>query len=118
MHRFARALRKHPTDAENHLWNHLRARRLNGFKFRRERPFGPYVIDFVCLERRIAVELDGSQHAEQLTYDERRDAFIRSYGLRVLRFWNADVLSKTESVLETIAQALHRPEIDGRYGGP
>src|SRR5438477_10969988 len=115
MNRFARALRKHPTDAEEHLWNHLRARRLNGFKFRRQRPFGPYVLDFVCLEARVAVDLDGSQHAEQMSYDEHRDAFIRSYRLRVLRFWNGDVLSKTETVLETICEALHRAEMDGRY---
>jgi very-short-patch-repair endonuclease len=118
MNRFARALRKDPTDAERHLWNYLRARRFDGFKFRRQRPFGRYVLDFVCLEARIAIELDGSQHAEQLAYDERRDAFIRSYGIRVLRFWNSDVLSKTETVLETIYAALHRPEVDGRHGGP
>jgi very-short-patch-repair endonuclease len=115
MNRFARALRKNLTDAEAHLWNHPRARRLNGFKFRRQRPFGPYVLDFVCLEARVAVELDGSQHAKQMSYDEQRDAFIRSYGLRILRFWNGDVLSKTETVLETIYEALQRPEMDGRY---
>jgi len=73
MNRFARTLRKNPTDAEAHLWNHLRARRLNGYKFRRQRPFGPYVLDFVCLDARVAIELDGSQHAEQMSYDERRD---------------------------------------------
>ena len=115
MNRFARTLRKHPTDAEAHLWNHLRARRLNGYKFRRQRPFGPYVLDFVCLEARVAIELDGSQHAEQMSYDEHRDAFIRSYGLRVLRFWSNDVLSQTDTVLETICEALRRPEMDGRY---
>ncbi len=114
MNRFARALRKNPTDAERHLWNHLRARRLNGFRFRRQRPFGPFVCDFICLEASVVVELDGGQHAEQISYDERRDAFFRSYGFRVLRFWNADVLSNTEVVLETIVQAMSHPEIDGR----
>jgi adenine-specific DNA-methyltransferase len=116
MNRFARALRQDPTDAERHLWNHLRARRLNGFKFRRQRPFGPYVLGFVCLEARVAVELDGSQHVEQMAYDEERDAFIRSYGLRILRFWNGDVLHQTQTVLETICAALHRKDVDGRYG--
>lgn len=115
MNRFARALRKNPTDAERQLWIHLRAGRLNGYRFRRQRPFGPYVLDFVCLEARVAIELDGSQHVEQMAYDEQRDAFIRSYGMRVLRFWNGDVLSKTQSVLETICEALSRQEIDGRY---
>jgi very-short-patch-repair endonuclease len=115
MNRFARALRRNPTDAERELWNYLRAGRLNGFKFRRQRPFGPYVLDFVCLEARVAIELDGSQHAEQISYDEHRDAFVRSYGFRILRFWNGDVMAKTEMVLETIYQALHRPEMDGRY---
>src|SRR2546429_39003 len=114
MNRFARALRKDPTDAERHLWNYLRARRLNGFKFRRQRPFGPYVCDFMCLEVSVVIELDGSQHAEQIGYDEKRDAFFRSYGFRVLRFWNTDVLSKTEIVLETIFEALSHEEIDGR----
>jgi very-short-patch-repair endonuclease len=105
VNRFARRLRKNPTDAEQHLWNQLRGRRLNGFKFRRQRPFGPYVLDFICLEARVAVELDGSQHAEHMTYDEHRDAFIRLYGFRVLRFWNGDVMSKTDIVLETICEA-------------
>ncbi len=115
MNRFARALRKNPTDAERHLWNQLRARRLNGFKFRRQRPFGPYVCDFICLEASVVVELDGSQHVEQMAYDESRDAFLRSYGFRVLRFWNIDVISNTKAVLETIFEGLHRKEMDGRF---
>src|SRR4051812_11338828 len=115
MNRFARALRRNPTNAERHLWNHLRARRLNGFRFRRQRPFGPYVCDFVCLEASVVVELDGGQHSEQMAYDQSRDDFLRSHGFRVLRFWNNDALSRTEIVLETIWQALHRPEMDGRF---
>ncbi len=114
MNRFARSLRKNSTDAEQRLWNHLRARRLGGFKFRRQRPFGPYVCDFVCLEASIIIELDGSQHAEQASYDQRRDDFMRSYGYRVLRFWNNDVMTKTDIVVETINAALHHKEIDGR----
>jgi len=115
VNRFARSLRKNQTEAERRLWNHLRARRVNGFKFRRQRPFGPYVCDFVCLEASIVVELDGSQHVMQSHYDARRDAFIRSYGFRVLRFWNTDVLLRTESVLETIYEALYHKEMDGRF---
>jgi very-short-patch-repair endonuclease len=114
MNRFARSLRKNPTEAEQRLWNHLRTRRLSGFKFRRQRPFGPYVCDFICLEASIIIELDGSQHAEQMTYDQYRDDFMRSYGFRVLRFWNGDVLTKTDIVVETIYAALHHKEIDGR----
>ena len=110
MNRFARSLRKNPTDAERRLWNELRARRLNGFKFRRQRPFGPYVCDFVCLEASLIIELDGSQHVEQSRYDAHRDAFMRSYGFRILRFWNADVLSKTDNVLATTFEAIHRKE--------
>jgi very-short-patch-repair endonuclease len=115
VNRFARTLRKNATAAEKHLWNALRGRRLSGFKFRRQRPFGPYVCDFICLEASIVIELDGSQHVEQSDYDERRDAFIRSYGYRVLRFWNADVVEKTESVVETIFAALNRRDMDGRF---
>ncbi len=115
MNRFARALRKNATDPERLLWNHLRRRQLGGFRFRRQRPFGPYVCDFICLEASIVVELDGSQHVEQLTYDKRRDDFFRSYGLRVLRFWNGDVLANIDGVLETIFEALHRKGMDGRF---
>ena len=85
-----------------------------GAKFRRQHSIGPYICDFACVEVRLVVELDGSQHVEQSEYDARRDAFLRSNGLRILRFWNNDVLIRTEAVLETIYEALHRPEIDGR----
>lgn len=114
MIRFVRALRRSPTDAERHLWRHLRRRQLNDFKFRRQHAVGPYVCDFVCLGAGVVVELDGSQHVEQAAYDSRRDAYLRSKGLRVLRFWNADVLARTGDVIDTIYEALHRPEMDGR----
>jgi very-short-patch-repair endonuclease len=108
-------LRNNATDAECRLWRHLRRRQLNGFKFRWQRPIGRYVCDFVCLEALVVVELDGSQHVAQAPYDADRDAFLRSNGFRVLRFWNGDVLSQTASVVETIYEALHRPEMDGRF---
>ena len=114
MLRFARDLRKDPTHSECVLWNRLRRRQLAGFKFRRQHSIGPYICDFACFEARLIVELDGSQHVEQSEYDARRDAFLRSNGFRVLRFWNQDVLSRTDAIFETIYEALHRPEINGR----
>jgi very-short-patch-repair endonuclease len=115
MLRFARDLRKNATDAERLLWSRLRRRQIEGFKFRRQHSVGPYICDFACLELRIVVELDGSQHVDQSDYDVRRDAFLRSNGFRVLRFWNNDVLVRTDSVLETIFEALRQPQMDGRF---
>jgi len=114
MNRFARSLRKHATDPKRLLWSRLRRRQLDGFRFRRQRPFGPYVCDFICLEAKLIVELDGSQHAEREGYDANRDDFMRSYGYRVVRFWNGDVFTRTEIVVETIFDALRRTEMDGR----
>jgi very-short-patch-repair endonuclease len=115
MLRYARTLRKDPTHAERVLWQRLRRRQLAGFKFRRQHSVGPYICDFACLEASIVIELDGSQHAEQSDYDMRRDTFLRSRGFRVLRFWNNDVLVRTEVILETIYEALQRLEMDGRF---
>jgi very-short-patch-repair endonuclease len=115
MNDFARQLRWNATDAERLLWKHLRRRQIDGFRFRRKRPFGPYVCDFICLEAKLIVELDGSQHVERADYDAHRDAFLRSYGYRVLRFWNGDVTANTNAVLDTIFEALRRPEMDGRF---
>jgi very-short-patch-repair endonuclease len=111
---YAQTLRNNATHAEQHLWQRLRRRQLNGFKFRRQRPIGRYVCDFVCLEASLVVELDGSQHIADAPYDANRDAFLRAAGFRVLRFWNGHVLSETKSVIETIYEALHRSEMDGR----
>ena len=115
MLRYARNLRKNPTTAETLLWRHLRQRRLAGFKFRRQHSVGPYICDFACVEACIVIELDGSQHVERDDYDFRRDTFLRSRGFRVLRFWNNDVQSQMQAVLETIYEALHRAQMDGRF---
>jgi very-short-patch-repair endonuclease len=115
MNDYARELRNNATEAERRLWLHLRRCQLGGFKFRRQRPIGRYICDFVCLEASLIVELDGSQHVMQLPYDLNRDAFLRSVGYRVLRFWNGQVLAETEGVVDTIYEALHRPEMDGRF---
>jgi very-short-patch-repair endonuclease len=112
---YARELRNNSTKAERRLWGRLQRRQLGGFKFRRQRPVGPYICDFVCLEASMVIELDGSQHVAQAPYNANRDSFLRSNGFRVLRFWNGDVLSQTDTVVETIYEALHRQEMDGRF---
>ena len=100
----ARELRKSQTDAEALLWHHLRDRRFMGLKFRRQRPIGRYFADFACLELGLVIELDGGQHVQQQGYDARREAQMRQKGFRTLRFWDHDVLTRTESVLEQIRQ--------------
>ena len=101
----ARELRKNATDCERHLWLHLRGHRLADFKFRRQQPLGPYIVDFVCFETRCIVEADGGQHSEQAEYDNRRDDWLRSQGFTVLRFWNNDILNNIEGILEVIWKA-------------
>lgn len=102
----ARALRAQMTDAETLMWQQLRGRRFQGFKFRRQRPLGPYILDFVCLEAGLVIEIDGGQHAEQLAYDQARTALIESHQLTVIRFWNHEVMNDTAAVLENIWQTL------------
>ncbi|MDR6989970.1 DUF559 domain-containing protein [Luteimonas sp. 3794] len=100
---FARQLRRESTDAERLLWFHLRDRRL-GVKFRRQQPVGPFIVDFLSVEARLIVELDGSQHDEGI--DASRTCFLERRGYRVLRFWNHDALVRTESVLEVILASV------------
>jgi very-short-patch-repair endonuclease len=106
--RRVRTLRRSSTDAEMKLWLRLRDRRLGGFKFVRQESIGPYIGDFVCRDRKVIVEVDGSQHAESAR-DQVRDAYLVSEGYRVMRFWNSDVLRNTDGVLETILSALSSP---------
>jgi very-short-patch-repair endonuclease len=94
------------TDAKRFLWRALRGKQINGCRFRRQHPVGQYIADFVCIEQKIVVELDGGQHQEQLEYDERRTAFLKMHGWQVLRFWNNDVLNNLYGVLTTIAEKL------------
>lgn len=93
----ARKLRTEATDAERALWVPLRSR---------QQPWGQYIVDFVCLEKRLIVEVDGSQHNEQQSYDASRTGWLESQGYRVLRFWNNEVLSEMDSVVDAIAQQL------------
>ena len=104
----ARKLRKNLTDAERHLWRHLRRRQSDGFKFRRQAPIGRYVVDFFCPDAELIVEIDGGQHADQMEYDANCTEWLESRGYRVLRFWNNEVLENTEGVIETIRAALSR----------
>ena len=101
----ARKLRTDQTDAEEHLWQFLRARRLEGEKFVRQFQIDHYVADLACRTARLAIELDGGQH--DAARDAARTAIIDTYGYRVLRFWNHDVLADTDAVLQIIANALH-----------
>ncbi len=106
----ARTLRANPTEAEQKLWSRLRTKQLDGFQFRRQYSIGPFFVDFICLEADLILEIDGSQHAEQEQRDEDRSAFLRAYGCRVLRFWNFEVMSDVDSVVQRIAEVLrHTP---------
>ncbi|MCP1642745.1 lysyl-tRNA synthetase class 2 [Pseudomonas citronellolis] len=102
---FSRQLRKDQTDAERALWQQLRAYRFMELKFKRQKVVGPYIVDFICLERMLVIELDGGQH-QGSAIDLERDAWLCARGFQVLRFWNHDVLSKMDSVLEAIRLAL------------
>lgn len=93
------------TDAERRLWSVLRDRRLDGYKFRRQYPLGPFILDFACIEHRLAIEADGGQHADS-TDDQRRTAWLERRGWQVLRFWNNDILVNTDGVRDVILWAL------------
>ena len=106
----ARQLRKAMPEAERQLWYHLRAQRFEGYRFRRQHPLSPhYIADFICLSKKLVIELDGGQHSEQQSYDAKRTAFLESEGYRVLRFWNNEVLGNMDGVLQTILHALQAP---------
>jgi very-short-patch-repair endonuclease len=103
-----RTLRRNMTDAERKLWSILRGRQIDGLKFRRQHPFENYILDFVCLEEKLVVEVDGGQHQNRLTEDSIRSKALEQAGFRVLRFWNHEVLLELEAVAEKILQAVSR----------
>jgi very-short-patch-repair endonuclease len=102
----ARELRRRSSEAERVLWKHLRQRRLNGYKFRRQVVIEPYIVDFVCMDAKLIIEADGGQHADQVAYDARRTARLEDMGYRIIRFWNNEILRELHSVLEKIASEL------------
>jgi very-short-patch-repair endonuclease len=103
----ARRMRNSFTDAELRLWQLLRNRNLKAFKFRRQHPLGPYIADFICLDQRLVIEVDGGQHQQQTRYDSKRTDDLEAAGYRVLRFWDNDVLLHTDDVMQAIYNALH-----------
>jgi len=94
------------SDAEQALWNLLRGRQIYGLKFRRQHPFGDYILDFVCLENKLVIEVDGGQHGQQAGYDESRTQELQAAGFHVLRFWNNEILKEIEAVREKIWLAV------------
>jgi len=105
--RHAAPLRRDGTDAERLLWSRLRDRRLNGWKFRRQHSLGPFIVDFVCIERMLVVEADGGQHSGEV--DAGRTAYLRRAGYRLVRYWNNDILGNIDGVLEDLASLLAAP---------
>lgn len=103
--RIPQHLRNHPTDAERLLWRYLRGSQL-GAKFRRQHPFAGFVLDFVSLEAKLVIELDGGQHADTVAADKERTRQLEAAGFRVLRFWNNQVFQETQAVVEVIAAVL------------
>jgi very-short-patch-repair endonuclease len=111
-----RQLRRDMSDAEKRLWYHLRGRKMDGHRFRRQVPIGSYIADFACLSARLVIEVDGGQHNEEATetLDGHRTEWLKTKGYRVLRFWNSDVLTDIDSVTETIFNELQLPpEMEG-----
>jgi very-short-patch-repair endonuclease len=97
-----RTLRNNMSDAEQALWNLLRGRQICGLKFRRQHPFGDYILDFVCLENKLVIGVEGGQHGQQEGYDEHRTQKLQAASFRVVRFWNNEVLKEIESIREKI----------------
>ncbi len=105
MARNTHEVRQNATDAERRLWGALRDRRLAGYKFRRQHPIGPYIVDFACTKHHLVIEADGGQRNES-TADLRRTAWLQQHGWRVIRFWNNDIFTNTEGVLSAVLKAL------------
>jgi len=104
----ARTLRKKMTDAERTLWYILRRRYLQNNRFRKQVPLGPYIVDFLCYQKRLIVEVDGGQHADQIEYDNQRTIWLEKQGYCVLRFWNNEVLTNLEGVAEIILMECNK----------
>jgi very-short-patch-repair endonuclease len=108
---FARELRQNQTEVERRLWSELRSRRFHGFKFRRQEPVGPFIADFLCLEAKLIIELDGARHAlpQFAAAERRRNAYLENRGYRIKRYWNGEVKGDLRAVLRDIRIALEVP---------
>jgi very-short-patch-repair endonuclease len=102
----ARSLRSDMTIAEHKFWQAIRGKQIEDCRFRRQHPVGPYIADFACIDKSLVIELDGEQHQDRITYDERRTAFLQAQGWQVLRFWNNDVLNNLDGVLAKVIEVL------------
>ena len=102
----AKKMRRNPTLAKRHMWHYLRNRQLLNCKFKRQYIIGKFVVDFICLEVQLVVEVDGLEHLERKKYDDKRTHFLESKGYSVIRFWNEEILSKPEKVLEILTEKL------------
>ena len=109
LHQRARRLRSEQTPAEAKLWLTLRGRRFAGYKFRRQFPVKGYIADFCCPDKKLIVELDGGQHAEQTQYDMKRTSDLQSWGYRVVRFWNGELAENSDGIMEAIFTLLNEP---------
>jgi len=115
---FSRQNKREQTDAERRLWFHIRNRQLNGYKFRRQYPIHNYILDFYCSETSFAIELDGGQHIKRTRYDERRSKELEKLGIKVIRFWDNDVLQNIEEVLEKIINVLEKRSVKKPHPDP
>jgi very-short-patch-repair endonuclease len=115
---FAKQLRQNQTDAEKMLWFALRDRQIGNLKFRRQVALGPYIVDFVCFENKLIVELDGGQHAEAVAYDEVRTRWLERDGFHVIRFWNNDVMSNMDGVLTRLMEKCEELKSDANDNVP
>ena len=106
---FSRNLRKKQTDAERKMWSYLRNRQISGYKFRRQHRIHPFIVDFCCVEMKLIIELDGSQHLSNKLSDENRTRLLEKKGFRVLRFWDNHVFNQGEAILEVIHSVLVNP---------
>ena len=104
--KFAKGMRHRQTNAETLIWTALRGARLQGFKFKRQQPIGPYIVDFVCFEHSLIIEIDGGQHGDEASSDHERSKWLQSQGFTILRFWNNEVIERKDDVLESIIRAL------------
>jgi very-short-patch-repair endonuclease len=121
----AKSFRKRPTEAERVLWRYLRGKGLEELKFKRQQPIGKYIVDFVCFDKRVVIEVDGGQHARNKGKDIERDKWLEGQGFKVLRFWDNEVLGNIEGVLEVIKEVFSispspypLPSREGRVKGP